>query len=169
MDADQTWARLLTRKIAELEKRMDQLPPQVRDGTPASEALREDPFPTVEERIVRNQERIRRIDRALDSEPHNGTWSHETTKVLEDLFASVVPVGSTLTNTTCGETFCRLVVHHENHVARGEFEVFPRKVPGMGVRGLIEHHEDGTELTTLYVVRKEYDTPEHPVRKQDQG
>jgi hypothetical protein len=39
----------------------------------------------------------------------------------------------------------------------------------MGVRGLIEHHEDGTEQTTLYVVRKEYDTPEHPVRQQDQG
>jgi hypothetical protein len=105
----------------------------------------------------------------LDNEPRDGTWSRETTKVLEELFTSVVPAGSTLADTTCGETFCRLVVMHEDQEARDGFEIFPRKVRGMGVRGLIEHREDGTEQTTLYVVRKEYDSPEHPVRRQDQG
>jgi hypothetical protein len=60
-----------------------------------------------------------------------------------------------------------LIVTHESTQARNDFEVFPGKLPGMGVRGLIEHHEDGTEQTTLYVVRKEYDTPEHPVRVPD--
>ncbi|HEX2881651.1 MAG TPA: hypothetical protein VHO25_19130 [Polyangiaceae bacterium] len=75
--------------------------------------------------------------------------------------------GSSLSETTCGATFCRLIVTHESSQARNEFEVFAGKVPGMGARGLVEHHEDGTARTTLYVVRKEYDTPEHPVRVQD--
>lgn len=166
---DPGWARALTRRIAHLEQRIDKAPTQGIEATESSQAPVEPPSLTVEERIVRNQERIQRIDRALESEPHDGKWSHETTKVLEDLFAAVVPAGSTLADTTCGETFCRLVVRHENHEARNDFEVFPRKMPGMGVRGLIEHRDDGTEQTTLYVVRKEYDSPEHPVRRQDQG
>jgi hypothetical protein len=160
---------MLNRKIADLEQRLDKLPAQDNAAVESSEASVEHPSPTVEERIAKNQQRIQRIDRALDAEPHNGKWSHETAKVLEDLFTSVVPAGSTLSDTTCGETFCRLIVQHENQEARDHFVVFPRQVPGMGVRGLIEHHEDGTEQTTLYVVRKEYDTPEHPVRQQDQG
>lgn len=165
---DATQNRQLREKLARLEARIDQLAKQptqkeARDEPP----WKEPPSLTYEQRIERNHSRIRRIDEALDHEPHDGRWSADTSRVLEELFVSVVPPGSSLSETTCGETFCRLIVKHENQKARDEFEVFPRKVPGMGVRGLIEHHDDGTEQTTLYVVRKEYDTPEHPVRLQD--
>jgi hypothetical protein len=160
--------RRLTAKIAQLESRIEQLAKQQTNPSVLAErSLGEVPSLSLEERMERNRSRIQRIDRALESEPHDGRWSMDTSRVLEDLFVSVVPSGSSLSQTTCGETFCRLIVRHENRRARDEFEVFPRKVPGMGVRGLIEENEDGTGQTTLYVVRKEYDTPEHPVRVQD--
>jgi hypothetical protein len=168
-DSDATLARILTRKVAALEERLNKLPTADKAIAESDRTHAEPPSLTPAERATRNLERIQRIDRALESEPHDGQWSRETTRVLEDLFTSVVPAGSTLSNTTCGETFCRVIVQHENQGARDDFEIYPRKVPGMGVRGLIEHREDGTEQTTLYVVRKEFDTPDHPVRRQDQG
>lgn len=160
------WPRILLNRMSELEQRMEKL--QTREDTAAESgnARVEPPSLTPEERIARNQARIQRIDSALEHEPHNGQWSYETTRVLQDLFVAVVPTGSTLNDTTCGETFCRLVVRHQNRRARDDFEIFSRKVP-MGARGLIEELDDDAEQTTLYVVRKEYDTPEHPVRLQD--
>lgn len=160
--------RRLLQKVAQLEERIAQLATRQAGQTVGQDrAAYEPPSLTPEERMERNRTRIRRIDKALESEPQGGQWSMNTSRVLEDLFASVVPPGSSLSQTTCGETFCRLIVKHESRNARDEFERFPGKVPGMGVRGLIEENEDGTGQTTLYVVRKEYDTPEHPVRVQD--
>lgn len=166
-DADRALTLLLARKVAALEQSLSKTSDKSNAVDHSDSAHPEPPSLTPAERAARNFNRIQRIDRALETEPRDGPWARATTRTLEDLFTSIVPDGSTLSDTTCGETFCRLVVKHEDQKARDEFEIFPRKVPGMGVRGLIEHYEDGTEQTTLYVVRKEYDTPEHPVRLKD--
>jgi len=160
---------MLLDKVDALEQRVDELLAQQAGSREPSESTAEErPSLTLAQIVERNRSRIQRINAALDSEPRDGQWSRDTSVELQSLFSSVVQPGSSLAETTCGETFCRMTVSHDNEQARHQFEAFPRKV-NMGVHGLIEEGEDGKSRTTLYVVRKENDNPEHPVRRHDQG
>jgi hypothetical protein len=111
-------------------------------------------------------EQIQRLDRILNDESYDPTWSSKTEEMLQGGFAQRGFDGSTLRDTKCGTSFCRMNVRHRDHLSQSEFETFSQATGRMGGIMLFTAAVDGQPETTLYLVRKELDSPDHPVRRR---
>jgi hypothetical protein len=110
--------------------------------------------------------RVARIDKGLASERRDRPWAVDTEAALTKAFVEGGFAGSTVEATDCQTTYCRMRVVHAGWEEQRAFIRIAKKAR-MGTRMLPYELDDGQVETVAYFVRKQFDTPEHPVRQQD--
>jgi hypothetical protein len=104
------------------------------------------------------------LDATLERDGTDGSWSPQARAQLEKLFESELPPGASLESVDCGSSFCRVRAAYETAEARETFEqhtMHGAKMGGVALRT----ERDGRPTSSIYLVRKDEDTPDHPVRR----
>lgn len=120
-----------------------------------------------EERVpLPPRERAAVIDARLANEGQDPAWASATQSALMTAFTEGGFVGSTIEDVSCVRTYCRMQVAHTNWKTQRAFTEIAGASLRMGTRMLPYELADGRIETVAYFVRKDFDTPEHPVRGQ---
>jgi hypothetical protein len=123
------------------------------------------------EREAQERQRIEQVVSHLDDSFHNESydsdWAAQIETGITDDFKGIEWNSSTLADTSCRSTLCRVVVTHKNLGAADEFVARMGTLQAFAnTEGFYQHVtlEDGTSATVVYIARQGHRLPPIPLQ-----
>jgi hypothetical protein len=113
----------------------------------------------MEEEAIKTEAKVDHLKTELDQENIDEEWGPEIEQTLSDKFGENAPEGSSLLETDCRSTFCRITIANN-----ADTEFNPREILGdlfTNSEGFYNKSVDsnGKQITELYVSRNGYNLP----------